>query len=73
MLCSLRKFTKDEVAQQRMRIIDFYKKYGEQATKEAFGADRKVVSRWKRRLKTLAVSFTVWLPNQLDQNRLGYQ
>jgi len=51
MLYSLRKFDKDEVACERMRIINFYDQYGEKATKEAFGADRKVVSRWKRKLK----------------------
>lgn len=50
MLYSLQKFTKDEVAQQRMKIIKFYEKHGEQATKEAFGADRKVISRWRQRL-----------------------
>jgi len=50
MLYSLRKFSKDEVAQERMRIIRFYQKHGEQATKETFGADRKVISRWRRRL-----------------------
>ena len=51
MLYSLRKFTKDEVAQEKMRIIKFYQKHGEQAAKEAFGADRKVISRWRQRLK----------------------
>jgi len=50
MLYSLRKFDKEEIAQQRMKIIKFYKKHGEQATKEAFGADRKVISRWRQRL-----------------------
>ena len=50
MLYSLQKFTKDEVARQRMKIIKFYEKHGEQATKEAFGADRKVISRWRQRL-----------------------
>lgn len=50
MLSSLRKFAKDEVAGQRLRIMEFYDKYGEQATKEAFGADRKVISRWRQRL-----------------------
>lgn len=50
MLSSLRKFTRSEVAQERLRIIEFYKQYGEQASKEAFGADRKVVSRWRKKL-----------------------
>jgi ribosomal protein L31E len=51
MLYSLRKFNESEVAQQKMKIIRFYEEYGEKATKEAFGADRRVISRWKKRLK----------------------
>lgn len=35
-----------------MKIIQFYQQYGEKATKEAFGADRKVISRWQQRLKS---------------------
>jgi hypothetical protein len=50
MLYSLRKFAKSEVACQRMKIINFYNQYGEKATKEAFGADRRVISRWRKRL-----------------------
>ena len=53
MLSSLRKFSRDEVAQQRLRIMEFYDRYGEQATKEAFGADRKVISKWKKKLNRL--------------------
>ena len=51
MVESLRRFDKSEVAQQRLKIINFYKKYGEKATKEALGVDRKVISRWSQRLK----------------------
>lgn len=51
MLYSLRKFDHGEIAKERMKIIKFYEQYGERATKEAFGADRKVISRWKRRLQ----------------------
>lgn len=50
MLYSLKHFDESEVAKQRMKIIRFYETYGEKATKEAFGADRKVISRWKKRL-----------------------
>jgi transposase InsO family protein len=50
MLSSLKKYAKDEVAGQRLRIMEFYDRYGEQATKEAFGADRKVISRWRQKL-----------------------
>lgn len=51
MLYSLRKFNRSEATQQRMKMIKFYEQYGEKATKEAFGADRKVISRWRKRLK----------------------
>ena len=51
MLSSLRRFARSEVAQERLRIIRFYKQYGEKATKEAFGADRKVINRWSQRLR----------------------
>ena len=51
MLYSLRKFDSSEVAKERMKIITFYEQYGEKATKEAFGADRKVMCRWMKRLK----------------------
>ncbi len=51
MLSSLKKYVRNEVAQQRFKIIRFYDDYGEKATKEAFGADRKVISRWKKKLK----------------------
>jgi hypothetical protein len=50
MLASLRHFSKDQVAQKRMEMISFYDQYGETATKQAFGADRKVISRWRKRL-----------------------
>ena len=51
MLSSLRKFSQSEIAQQRMKIIKVYEQYGEKATIEAFGADRKVISRWRLRMK----------------------
>jgi transposase InsO family protein len=51
MLHSLRRFSKDEVARERLKIIQFYEHFGEKATKEAFGADRKVIHVWKKRLK----------------------
>lgn len=51
MLYSLKVFEGSEIAQQKMKVIKFYEEYGEKATKEAFGADRKIISRWKRRLK----------------------
>ncbi|MFZ6016420.1 MAG: integrase core domain-containing protein [Nitrospirota bacterium] len=63
MLYSLKRFSKSEVAQQRMKIIKFYEEYGEKATKEAFGADRKVISRWRKRLKEAEGSLTGLIPH----------
>ena len=51
MLASLERFDKSEVAKQRHKIIRFYEQYGEAATKEAFGADRKVIHVWRNRLR----------------------
>ncbi len=50
MLSSLRRFQESEVAQQRLKILQFYDKHGEAATKEAFGANRKVIWQWKQQL-----------------------
>lgn len=50
MVESLRRFDKSEVANQKLKIINFYNQYGEKATTTALGVDRKVVSRWKARL-----------------------
>lgn len=51
MLYSLKGFDKSEISRQRMKIIKFYEEYGEKAAIDAFGADRKVISRWRKKLK----------------------
>ena len=51
MLSSLKRFTKDEVAQERLRIIEFYDKHGEKTTRAAFDVGRDTVWIWKKRLK----------------------
>lgn len=51
MLHSLKVFSENEVAKQRLKIIKFYEKYGEKATKEAFGADRKLIYVWSKKLR----------------------
>ena len=70
MLYSLRKFDKSEIAQQRMKIINFYNQYGEKATKEAFGADRFVVSRWKKCLKESGGRLVSLIPLSTRPHRL---
>ena len=69
MLSSLRNFSKDEVAQQRHRIMEFYDKYGEQATREAFGADRKVISRWRKKLRQNGGALEVLVPESTRPKR----
>jgi len=50
MVSSLRKFSSNEVASERLKIINYYKVYGEKTTKAAFGIGRKTIFVWKRRL-----------------------
>ena len=50
MLSSLHRFQQDEVAPQRLKIIQFYDKHGEQATREAIGVSRQVISTWKKNI-----------------------
>jgi len=69
MLYSLRKFTNNEIAQQRMKIIKFYEKHGEQATKEAFGADRKVISRWRQKLADQGGKLIALIPKSTKPHR----
>ena len=68
MLSSLRKFSQSEIAQQRMKIIKVYEQYGEKATIEAFGADRKVISRWKLRMKRSGGKLESLVPHSTKPN-----
>jgi len=70
MIYSLRKFDKDEVAGQRMKIIKFYKEYGEGATVKAFGADRKVISSWRKRLNESGGKLVSLVPDSTRPHRV---
>ncbi len=50
MLSSLRKFHGDEVAQERLKIIQFYDEHGEAQTLKYFGVNRKTLHVWKKKL-----------------------
>jgi putative transposase len=41
-----------DVAQKRAATLTFWEKYGDQATKEAFGVSRPTLFRWQAKLKT---------------------
>lgn len=62
MISSLRRFSKDEVAKERLRIIEFYGEYGEKATIKAFGVKRNTVFVWKKRLKDSRNSISSLIP-----------
>ncbi len=64
------RFSRDEVAEQRMKIIKFYEEYGEKATKEAFGADRKVISRWRKRLRDGGGRLEALIPSSTRPHRV---
>ena len=70
MIESLRRFDKSEDAHQRLKIINFYKEYGEKATKETFEANRKVISRWCQRLKGRDSKIQALVPISTRPNRL---
>ena len=51
MIECLRNLDKSKIVKEKIKIMNFYEKYGEKATKEAFGADRKLISKWRKRIK----------------------
>ena len=59
---SLNKYSKDEVAQFRMKVIKFYDCYGQKATKEAFSVGRSTVFLWKRNLRQANGSLAALCP-----------
>ena len=67
---SLARFERSEVAKQRLRIIEFYERYGERATKEAFGVDRRLVSRWRRRLADAGGALSALVPLSTRPHRV---
>jgi len=62
MVTSLRKFSKDEVAKERLRIIEFYDLHGEKTTREAFKVGRDTIWIWKKRLKMCHNSISSLIP-----------
>ena len=59
---SLNKYSKDEVAQFRMKVIKFHDDYGSCATKEAFSVGRSTVFSWKKILRQANGSLVALCP-----------
>jgi len=47
----LHKFTHDEIAQFRMKVLKFFDQHGAKATREAFDVARPTIYVWKKKLK----------------------
>ena len=62
MVSGMRRFSQDEVAKERLRIIKYYAKYGECATKEAFSVGRGTIFVWKKRLNGSQGKITSLIP-----------
>jgi hypothetical protein len=62
MVSSLRRFSRDEVATERLKIINFYTKYGEKEAKEVFGIGRKTIHVWRKRLSLSQGKLTSLIP-----------
>jgi hypothetical protein len=62
MVSGLRRFSLNEVASERLRIIKYYKNYGEMATKEAFDVGRKTIHVWMKRLNLSQGKLTSLIP-----------
>jgi len=50
-LFSAGRFLKSEIAQNRLKVVDFSKKYSIKAATDAFGVSRATIFRWRRCLK----------------------
>lgn len=50
-LSAVTKHLKKEVIEERIKIINFFDKYGHEVTREAFGVARSTVFLWKKKLK----------------------
>jgi transposase-like protein len=62
MIASMRRFSQSEVAQERLRIIKYYQRYGERATREAFGLSRQTIFVWSQKLQASQGRATSLIP-----------
>jgi len=70
MISHLRRFDVSLVAKERQKIIKFYEVYGERATKEAFGVDRKIIYIWKGRFKRSKGNLSSLVPYSTAPKRI---
>jgi transposase InsO family protein len=55
--------------EERLKILVFWKKYGDEATKEAYGAARSTLFRWQKELKAGGGKFEALIPKSTAPKR----
>jgi hypothetical protein len=65
------KFNDREVAQERLKIIQFYDEPGETKTKKYFGVNRKTVWIWKHKLVTARGQLAALIPKSTRGTRMA--
>lgn len=59
---SINKYSQDEVAKWRLKVLTFYDSYGQKATKEAFAVARSTIFLWKKNLRQAGGSLAALCP-----------
>lgn len=59
----LRRFESSDIAKERLRIIKYYKVYGEKACKDAFGINRKTIWVWRKRMRSKGNHTSALIPS----------
>lgn len=52
-----------EIIEKRLKIISFFDKYSDKATRDAFGVARATVYLWKKKLKDAGGNIEALIPN----------
>jgi hypothetical protein len=70
MIKSLHHFATSDVAKERLRILAFYEQFGESATKQGFGVDRKTVWVWKKKMQARKGHIAALVPHSTRPKRI---
>ncbi len=66
---SILNFSQSQVAQTRLKVIDFHNKYGAKATIDAYSVSKATIYRWKKRLKDAGGRLESLIPDSREPKR----
>lgn len=66
---ALDRFDGSEIAKFRLKAIEFFDTYGEEATREAFNTSRATVYLWKKNLRAGSGKLTSLIPSSTKPHR----